>query len=101
MIIFQCLEKKCSFRKEYEDAPDECPKCKSKRYRLIFGIGRKRGYIAENPRWSDSLGCTPEEIPEFKKLYPGSEYSPDGRLLIKNRAHKKFEMRRRGYAELD
>lgn len=52
-------------------------------------------------RYSHSMGCNPHEIPKFEKLYPGSKYTPDGRLIIKNRQHKLQELKRRGYSELD
>lgn len=48
------------------------------------------------------MGCNIEEIPIFEKLYPDSVYHPEtGDLLIKNRQHKTYERKRRGYEELD
>ena len=99
--LFQCRDKKCWHSElcEYGSSPSKCPKCGGRIYAIIFDY-TERTPNEDSPRWSEALGCNPEEIPEFTKLYPGSEYSPDGRLLIKNRAHKKQEMRRRGYIEL-
>ena len=56
--------------------------------------------MVENPRWSESMGVTPEQIPEAMRTFPGSEYDSEGRLLITSRKHKKFEMKRRGYTEI-
>lgn len=60
--------------------------------------------MGEHERFSTSMGCLPHEVPRMMKAYPGSEYVvKDGmaQLKIKNRTHKKYEMKRRGYAELD
>ena len=57
--------------------------------------------IIDNERWSESMGVTPEQVPEAMRTFPGSVYDSSGRLLIKNRKHKIQEMKRRGYAELD
>jgi len=51
----------------------------------------------DRPRWSDAMGINPEQLPDFLKRYPDSTYDSEGRLLIKNRAHKIKEMSRRGY----
>ena len=61
--------------------------------------------FGEHERFSRSMSCLPEEIPRMVKAYPGSEYvvreAGVAELRIKNRTHKKYEMRRRGYNELD
>ena len=58
--------------------------------------------MKENHRWSDSMGCNPEEIPRNMKRFPNSTYHPHtGQLLIKNRHHKLKEMKSRGYVECD
>jgi hypothetical protein len=69
-------------------------RCRSKRYSVNTDL-------VENERWSESMGVTPEQIPEAMRTFPGSVYDSTGRLLIKNRKHKIQEMKRRGYAELD
>lgn len=46
------------------------------------------------------MGVNPEQITEAIKTFPESEYAPDGRLVIKNRKHKLFEMRRRNMEEI-
>jgi len=96
----------CSFQSEGSES--KCPKHGTLRYRLCHGKlkhynrinidGPSRG----NGRWSKSMGCAPKEIPEFERIFPGSSYHPEtGDLFIKNRQHKKFEMKRRGWNELD
>jgi len=57
--------------------------------------------LVHNERWSDAMGVVPNQIPEAMKTFPGSEYNSEGQLLIKNRKHKLFEAKRRGYTELD
>lgn len=54
----------------------------------------------EHTRYSQSMGVNPEQIPAAMKAYPGSEYTPDGRLIIRSRQHKLKEMRRRNMEEL-
>ena len=60
--------------------------------------------MGEHERYSTSMGCLPSEVERMTKAYPGSEYvMKDGmaQLKIKSRTHKKYEMKRRGYSELD
>lgn len=58
-------------------------------------------WITENERWSRSMGVPQASLAEYRKRYPNSTYSSDGRLLIKNRRHKLQEMKARGFVELD
>ena len=48
---------------------------------------------------SDAMGCLPEEVPEFKKVFPGSEYTPDGRLVMRGLKHRDAEIKRRGLVD--
>ena len=72
----------------------EVERCRSK----LFSVNTD---LVNNERYSESMGVTPEQIPEAMRTFPGSVYDSTGRLLIKNRRHKIQEMKRRGYAELD
>jgi hypothetical protein len=102
MNLFSCQERACRHQEfcDYGKSPKACPKCGCKRYKIIFDFKGVNNVAENNPRWSASMGCSPEEIPLFQKLYPESEYHPEtGDLLIKNRSHKKFEMKRRGFNE--
>jgi hypothetical protein len=72
----------------------EIERCRSKKYAVNTDL-------VNNERWSDSMGVQPHQIPEAMQTFPGSTYDSDGRLLIKNRKHKLYEAKRRGYAELD
>lgn len=57
--------------------------------------------LVSNERWSESMGVNVEQISQAQKTFPGSEYHPEtGALKIKNRKHKVYEMKRRGYSEL-
>ena len=107
LVHFYC--KGCDFVGRYvdDDEPFQCPDCDSKWYILRFG-GEKEdqsvnidGTSRGHQRLSFSLGCNPDEIKKFEKLYPGSKYTPDGRLVINSRQHKLQELKRRGYAETD
>ncbi len=55
----------------------------------------------DHERVSQSMGINPDQIKLAIKTFPGSEYTADGGLKIKNRAHKKVEMARRGYVEFE
>lgn len=102
-IRFICRHRACGFSQIYkkEDCPKQCPVCNSRSYTKQYNF-TERGELADNPRWSSAMGCNIEEIPIFEKLYPDSVYHPEtGDLLIKNRQHKTYERKRRGYEELD
>ncbi len=51
------------------------------------------------------MGIAGDQLDLAMKTFPGSEYVQDGaggyNLKIKNRAHKKVEMGRRGYVEFE
>lgn len=57
--------------------------------------------MIDNERWSESMGVAPNQVAEARRLFPDSTYDKQGRLLIRSRSHKKQELKRRGYAELD
>ena len=57
--------------------------------------------MIDNERFSDAMGINPDQIKLAMKTFPQSEYTADGGLKIKNRAHKKVEMARRGYVEFE
>lgn len=110
MTIFECKNRACNFVKEYpnEDEPMACPKCGGKWYRVRFcgdkepeDISKINWYEKDNPRWSTSMGVPAHQVEQFRKRFPNSTYSDDGRLLVKNRAHKKELMRERFMIEYD
>ena len=59
----------------------------------------------DHERVSTAMGIGSGQLAEAMRTFPGSEYVPDGdgghNLKIKNRAHKKVEMARRGYVEFE
>lgn len=105
MILFSCQNKACNFEQYFldEDDPDICPVCDSKWYRITFCKDKVRGhgwYPGKNKeRWSTSMGVPANQVKQFSERFPNSTYSPDGRLLIKNRADKKRQMAERGFIE--
>lgn len=106
MPIYQYKCEKCEqVFEEYSNIPTRNKKRKCKCGGLssrIIGQGRcdVDVLMKDNERWSDSMGVNPDLIPQAVKMFPGSTYDSDGRLLIKNRKHKLEEMKRRGYTEL-
>lgn len=64
-------------------------------------MGNFNATMKSNPRWSTSMGVPANQVEQFSKRFPGSTYSPDGRLLIKNRADKKRQMKERFMYEQD
>jgi len=57
--------------------------------------------IVDNERWSISMGCPTSQVNEFRKRFPNSVYSDDGRLLVKNRKDKIRQGNERGMVEYD
>ena len=55
----------------------------------------------EHVRWSNSMGCNPRQIPEMMRRYPGSNYSPDGKLEIIGRKDKLKKMKERNVVEFE
>lgn len=86
-------------RKPNPSAYKKCKVCGGRARRNI-GLEGVNTDVGDHVRWSDSMGVNPEQIPLAVKTFPGSEYDHEGRLKIKNRKHKKLEMKRRGYVEL-
>jgi putative FmdB family regulatory protein len=81
--------------------PAECPTCHYEAHRDLqaeWKTGtRNKG---ECLIWySESMGCQPHEVEEFKKSFPGSEYTPDGRLVCRGLKHREAELKRRGYID--
>lgn len=109
MIRFECKNCSCNFEQYYEDgnSPAICPNCDSKWYRLTFCKDEVRDnkgvnwYEKDNPRWSTSMGVPANQVEQFRRRFPNSTYSDDGKLLIKNRADKKRQMKERGFVEYD
>lgn len=108
MTVFICLNKACNFTQEFlnEDEPAACPVCDSKWYRVRYcgnrepeDVSKVNWYEKENIRWSTSMGVPAGQVNDFRKRFPDSVYSSDGRLQVKSRAHKKKLMKERGFIE--
>ena len=67
----------------------------------LASVGKRSKWVTENERWSNSMGVPAGQVNEFRKRFPGSTYSDDGKLLIKSRSDKKRQMRERGFIEID
>lgn len=106
MTVFTCLNRACNFTNQYpnEDEPQACPECDGKWYRVTFSkeSGKTNSrWGANHPRWSTSMGVPAGQVGQFRKRFPNSTYSDDGRLLIKNRPDKKRQMKERFMYEQD
>ena len=64
-------------------------------------ITRGATSLASKERYSNTMGVNPSKIGKAMKDFPGSEYTPDGRLIIKSRADKMRKMAQRGYVEYE
>ncbi len=103
---------KCSCGRELEvyshyPAPKKTTKCHYCEGRAKRNIGAElvSTDCGDHERVSSAMGITGEQLGLAMKTFPGSEYVPDGEggygLKIKNRAHKKVEMAKRGYVEFE
>lgn len=79
--------------------------CGQKSYRdyeaELNSVGDRQKWITSNERWSRSMGVPVASLAEYRKKYPNSTYSSDGRLLIKSRSDKLRQAKERGFCELD
>ena len=57
--------------------------------------------VTDKERWSTSMGVPPKQVAEFRKRFPNSTYSDDGKLLVKNRKDKLRQAKERGFCEID
>jgi hypothetical protein len=84
---------------------DKCPDCGSSAHRDIAAelacMGDFNGTCKSNPRWSWSMGVPASQVNEFRKRFPNSVYSDDGRLLVKSRQDKLRQAKERHMCELD
>lgn len=78
----------------------KCHYCDGRAPRSIAAEGVNTD-CGDHPRVSESMGVNPDQLALAQKTFPGSEYTEGGALKIKNRAHKKVEMARRGYVEFE
>ncbi len=82
----------------------KCPYCMKRAKRDIAAEGVNTD-CGDHERVSNAMGIAGDQLGLAMRTFPGSEYVPDGEggygLKIKNRAHKKVEMARRGYVEFE
>jgi len=97
---------RCHGSKDYTGRlPKCCPDCGSKSFRVRYNPKDKleNEFVnitySENERWSTSMGVPENQVNDFRKRFPNSTYSDDGRLLIKNRPDKLRQMKERGFIE--
>jgi len=85
--------------------PVACPNCGNLGYRDVEyelqTCGNFDETTKEHVRYSSSMGCNPKQIPEMERKYPGSRYTPDGRLEIIGRKDKLRKLRQRGMVEFE
>ena len=95
-MVYEC--KDCSCMDSFETAPKECPSCGSKRCTLHYGQGVEK--FLSGIRLSYSLGCNPNEIPKFQKMWPWMKFTPDGRCITENYQERKRVIKSRGFTDL-
>jgi putative FmdB family regulatory protein len=80
--------------------PEQYIKCKcgSRKKKMI---SLPNTDLKNNERFSNVMGVNPRQIKEAEKRFPGSKYTPDGRLIINSRQDKKKKMKERGLTELE
>ena len=57
--------------------------------------------MVNHVRYSSSMGVNPNKIKEMERKYPGSRYTPDGKLTVNSRKDKLNKMRERGLIEFE
>ncbi len=95
---FSCID-------ERNNCTEKCPECGGSMSRDIAaelaGMGHFNATCKSNPRWSWSMGVPACQVNQFRKRFPNSTYSDDGRLLIKSRQDKLRQAKERGFVELN
>jgi len=83
----------------------ECPNCKKMCNRDVAHEMQNCSAFdetcKEHIRYSNVMGVLPKRIKEMEKKYPGSRYTPDGRLIVNSRQDKLKKMKERGYVEFE
>jgi len=90
----QITEKFESFRSNSKGT--KCEKCGQLAKRIISLPSTN---CKDSIRYSVSMGIDPSQIKEAERIYPGSRYTPDGRLIIHHRKEKLERMKQRNYEE--
>lgn len=84
------------------DRPKKCPCGRMAKRDLIRTLtgGSFNGLMVDHPRWSEALGCNPDQVQDFKRTWPWMEFDSGGRCLVRNRAEKLRILKARGFVEL-
>ena len=91
------FEKCASIKVAPKTAQCSCGRQAKRDYSAYGGFN---AVMKDNPRWSWAMGAAnSQEVAERTKEHPDRVYDSDGRLLIRNRQHKKLEMKRHGLDE--
>ena len=56
--------------------------------------------LVENVRYSSAMGVNPRQIASMERKYPGSRYTPDGKLIVNSRKDKLIKMKERNLHEI-
>ncbi len=93
-----CGTKEEVFTPKYEPPEFIDCKCGSRKKKII---SLPNTDLKNNERLSNVMGVNPRQIPEAEKRFPGSKYTPEGKLIINSRQDKKKKMKERGLTELE
>lgn len=112
MIRAYCKSCDKYFKRYLVEKRGFCPECGGYTKKKSFSshndpfiskvLGEKCGVDAlhvENVRWSEAMGCNPDQIPEFKKKWPWMEFDREGRCRVGSRHEKLRIMKARGFTE--
>ena len=87
------------------DEPNLCPSCGNLGNRDVeYELQTCSAFdetTKEHVRYSNSMGVNPRQIPAMMRKYPGSRYTPDGRLEVIGRKDKLKKMKERGLVEFE
>ena len=90
---------------DFRNEKTNCPKCnklcpRDSTYELQ-NSGDFTAISKSRVRLSNSMGVHPKRISAAEKRYPGSKYTPDGRLIVNSRQDKLRKMKERNLVEFE
>ena len=94
-----CPEKHITEKFSHGHRPSYIIKCERCNLPARKMVSRVNTDLTNNERYSNSMGVNPRQIPEAERLYPGSRYTPDGRLIVMSRKDKLRKIKQRNLIE--
>ncbi|MCJ7828716.1 MAG: zinc ribbon domain-containing protein [Dehalococcoidia bacterium] len=101
IYTFRCENNHETDKYVHRIRPQRWIKCNKCGKRMVKIISLPNTNMVHNVRLSSSMGVNPKQIPEAERLYPGSKYTPDGRLIVESRKDKLQKMKERNLIEFE